>query len=92
MWSRKLEVFLRKWTLILDAFKRTFYTINKNHNQSQRYEPCDHTWGNDLTTAVVNKPFRDHLMQLVSKWLLGGDHTLISNGKIQKPIVTLLCQ
>jgi hypothetical protein len=26
--------------------------------------------------VVVNKPFKDHLKQLYSEWLLSGDHTL----------------
>jgi hypothetical protein len=40
----------------------------------------------------VNKPFKDHLKQLYSEWLLAGDHILKPSGTIKKPSVALLCQ
>jgi hypothetical protein len=42
--------------------------------------------------VVVNKPFKDHLKQLYSEWLLAGAHILTATGKIRKPSVALLCQ
>jgi hypothetical protein len=42
--------------------------------------------------VVVNKPFKDHLKQLYSEWLLKGDHALSPAGRIKKPSVTILCQ
>jgi hypothetical protein len=42
--------------------------------------------------VVVNKPFKDHLKQLFSEWLLTGDHTLTPDGRIKKNSATLLCQ
>jgi hypothetical protein len=41
--------------------------------------------------VVVNKPFKHHLKQLYSEWLLAGDHILTPTGKIRKPTVALLC-
>jgi hypothetical protein len=42
--------------------------------------------------VVENKPFKDHLKQLYSEWLLAGDHILTSTGKIKKPGVALMCK
>jgi hypothetical protein len=42
--------------------------------------------------VMVNRPFKDHLKQLYSKWLFGGDYDLTLAGKTEKPSVTLPCQ
>ena len=42
--------------------------------------------------VVVNRPFKGHLKQLYSEWLLKGDHALTPAGRIKKPSVTILCQ
>ena len=42
--------------------------------------------------VVVNKPFKDHLKQLYSEWLLKQDHAFSPAGRIKKPSVTILCQ
>jgi hypothetical protein len=39
----------------------------------------------------LNRPFRDHLKDLYSEWLLTGDHALTPAGIIKKPSVTV-CQ
>ena len=39
--------------------------------------------------VVVNKPFRDHLQQLYSEWLLTGDCALTTAGRITESSVTL---
>jgi hypothetical protein len=41
--------------------------------------------------VVVNKPFKDHLKQLYSEWLLAGGHVLTPTGKVKKPSIELLC-
>jgi predicted solute-binding protein len=41
---------------------------------------------------VVNKPFKNHLKQLYSEWLLIEDHALALVGRIKKPIVIALSQ
>jgi hypothetical protein len=92
LWNRKLGVLLRKrGLLVLDAFNGHF-TLNKSHNHLLKHRPCGYTWGNDITAAGVNRPFRDHIKQFDGKWLFGGDHALIPDGRIRKPIVTTLCQ
>jgi hypothetical protein len=50
----------------------TLKTGEKSHDHLHKHEPCDYTWGNDTTTtqlsdAVVNKPFKDHLKQLYNE-------------------------
>jgi hypothetical protein len=40
--------------------------------------------------VVVNKPFKDHLRQLYSDWLLEGNLALTPGGKLKKPSVTML--
>jgi hypothetical protein len=42
--------------------------------------------------GVVNKPFKNHLKQLYSEWLLIEDHPLVPGGRIKKPIVIALSQ
>jgi hypothetical protein len=41
---------------------------------------------------VVNKPFKNHLEQLYSEWLLGGHYVLTPSGTIRKPSTELPCQ
>jgi hypothetical protein len=40
--------------------------------------------------VVVNKPFKYHLQQLYSGWLLKGNHALTPGGKLKKPSRTVL--
>jgi hypothetical protein len=43
--------------------------------------------------VVLNEPFKDHLRQLFSEWLLGGDHYLKpAQRRIKNLSVTVLCQ
>jgi hypothetical protein len=70
-------VLLRKWgMLVLDASR----TKDHSYWWLHEYGPSCHIWGDNLTTGVlhvvVNKPFKDHLKQLCSDWLLIGDHAL----------------
>jgi hypothetical protein len=49
-----------------------------------------HVVDTDLEPNILlNKPFKDHLKQLYSEWLLGGDHVLTLHGQSRSPV---LCQ
>jgi hypothetical protein len=41
---------------------------------------------------IVNMPFKNHLKQLYSEWLLAGHCVLTPPGTIKKPSIELLCQ
>jgi hypothetical protein len=41
---------------------------------------------------IVNMPFKNHLKQLYSEWLLAGHYVLKPTGTIRKPSIVLLCQ
>jgi hypothetical protein len=42
--------------------------------------------------VAINRPFKDHLKQQWSEWLLTGDHSLTPVRRIKKSNVPLLCQ
>jgi hypothetical protein len=70
--------------------------------ECQICDPCNEfcTWGSikrDHLSAssykcVVGEPFRDHLKQLCSEWLLAEVHVLTPTRMKDSPTVELLCQ
>jgi hypothetical protein len=82
--------------LVLNAFKGHLTPEVKFANHAMNTDlmviPGGMTTQLQVLDVVVNKPFKDHLNQLYSEWLLAGDHILTPTGKIKKPSAALLCQ
>jgi hypothetical protein len=99
VWNRRPGALLRKrGMLVLDAFKGHLTPDVKatitggSINIDLVVIPDGMTSQLQVLVVVVNKPFKDHLKQLYSEWLLSGDHALTPAGRIKKPGVTVLCQ
>jgi hypothetical protein len=82
--------------LVLDAFKGHLPPEVKSMIHAMNTDlvvvPGGMTSQLQVLDVVVNKPFKDHLKQLYSEWLLAGDHSLTPAEKIKKTSVALLCQ
>jgi hypothetical protein len=98
VWNRRPRALLRKGgMLVLDAFKGRLSpeikaTITDGSiNTDLVVIPGGMTSQLQVLDVVVNRPFKDHLKQLYSEWLLSGDHALTPAGRIKKPSVTILC-
>jgi hypothetical protein len=43
-----------------------------------------------VSDVVINKPFKDHLQQLYSDWLVRGNLAITLSGKLRKPSISVL--
>lgn len=95
VWNRKPGALLKlRGMLVLDAFKghltpQVKKEIN-NSNTDLVVIPGGMTSQLQVLDVMVNKPFKDHLKQLYTNWLLGGGHALTPTGKLKKPSIALL--
>jgi len=99
VWNTRPGAILRKQgMLVIDVFKGHLTpeieaTITgSSMNTNLVVIPGGMTLQLQVLDVMVNKPFKDHLKQLYSEWLLKGDHALSPDGRIKKPSVTILCQ
>lgn len=97
IWNRRPGVLLKKrGMLVLDSFKGHLTAdvkeeITKN-NTDLVVIPGGMTSQLQVLDVVVNKPFKDHLRQLYTDWLLKGNHALTPSGKLKKAPVSLLAE
>jgi hypothetical protein len=99
VWNRRPGAILRKQgMLVMDVFNghltpETEATLTgSSMNTDLVIIPGGVTLQLQVLDVVVNKPFKDHIKQLYSEWLLKGNHALTPAGRIKKPSVTILCQ
>jgi hypothetical protein len=80
--------------LVLDSFKKHLTQQVKEEMRKANTDlimiPGGMTSQLQVLDVVVNKPFKDHLRQLNTDWLLDGNHALTPGGKLKKPSVTML--
>jgi hypothetical protein len=97
VWNRRPGVLLRKQEmLVLNAFKRLLTPEIKAAGTicSMSIDLMLILRGitSELQVLDVNKPFKNHLKQQYSEWLLIEDFALAPFGRIKKPILIPLSQ
>jgi hypothetical protein len=97
VWNRRPEVLLRKRNAVLGCIYGTPNTQNKRCSYWQFTNTDLVIVMGGITSQlqvldVVNKPFKDHLKQLYSEWLLTRYHALNPPGRIKKHVVIPVCQ
>lgn len=95
VWNRRPGALLKKrGMLVLDAFRGHLTPDIKGTIRDMNTDlviiPGGMTSQLQVLDVVVNKPFKDHLRQQYSDWLLAGNHSLTPTGKIKKPSIQQL--
>lgn len=96
VWNRRPGALSQQRSLlILDAFKGHLHDSVKKVLRFGHTDlviiPGGMTSILQILDVVVNKPFKDHLRESYSNWLMNNSHELTKSGRIKKPSIRDIC-